>query len=588
MSNEKLFEDETKSKLELIKELKTLQSEMKLIEANLFKNGNKIELAENEKRYRTLFENAPVGIVMLDQNDRVLQINKTFETIFQYSLDEIHGHYINDFIIPDSKVEEAKTLSFNTLQKIGANKETIRKRKDGSFVPVQVLGVPIEINDTLIGIYGMYVDITERKQTEERLLKLNRIYEVTSNINTTIVHTSDQKSLFDEVCRIAVDDGKFIMAMIGLIDEESKNIINVAHNGFTGDYVKNMNINLKDKKYRDCPTNIAVETKEYCVCNNIETDVRMKLWSALALKNGYQSFCTIPLIVFEKVYGVIYLFSEQKYFFDEEEMRLLEEMAMDVSYCIENIYNEKKRKKAEEQILLAKDKAEEANRLKNSFLARMSHEFRTPLNVILGSCNIINETYYKSATVETRTIFDTIDEECLRLLTTMTEIFDISSIESGNFKIDLKPISLNMAVKLSCQNLKIMADKKKLNVVMEFPDPEIIVKGDEYCLHGVVFNLLHNAIKFSNKGTIKITVRYDNQNGFCSISDEGLGMSENYQKHLFEMFSQEDVGYSRPFEGTGLGLALTKKYIELMFGDLEIDSKKNVGTTVEFKIPLFK
>lgn len=588
MSKEKLFEDETKSKLELIKELKALQSKMQHIEADLSKSRDKTELAENEKRYRTLFENAPVGIVMLDQNDRILQINKTFETIFQYSIDEIRGHSLNDFIIPDSKVEEAKTLSMNTLQKKGADKETIRKRKDETLVPVQVLGVPIEINNTLIGIYGMYVDISERKRTEEKLLKLNRIYEVTSNINTTIVHTTEQQLLFNEVCRIAVDDGKFIMAMIGLVDEESKNIINVAHYGFTGDYVENMNINLNYKKYADCPTCISVETKEYCVCNDIETDVRMKLWSELAIKNGYQSFCTIPLFVFEKVYGLIYLYSGQKFFFDEEEMRLLEEMAMDVSYCIENIYNERKRKKAEEQILLAKEKAEEANRLKNSFLARMSHEFRTPLNVILGSCNIINETYYKSANEETKIIFDSIEEECLRLLTTMTEIFDISSIESGNFKIDIKPISLNVAVKLAYQNLKLIAEKKNLNIVMEFPDSEFMVKGDEYCLQGSVNSILHNAIKFSNKGTIKIKIRYDKHFGFCSISDEGLGMSDNYQKHLFEMFSQEDVGYSRPFEGTGLGLALTKKYIELMAGDLEIDSKKEVGTTVAFKIPLFK
>jgi signal transduction histidine kinase len=218
----------------------------------------------------------------------------------------------------------------------------------------------------------------------------------------------------------------------------------------------------------------------------------------------------------------------------------------------------------------------------------MSHEFRTPLNVILGSCNIINDIYYKNAPTETKLIFDTIEEECSRLLTTMTEIFDISSIESGNFRIDIKPISINTAVNLAHQNLKIMAEKKKLNIAVNIPDDELLVTGDEYCLRGTVINILHNAIKFSDKGTIEINIRSDKNFGYCSISDEGLGMSENYQKHLFEMFSQEDVGYSRPYEGTGLGLALSKKYIEFMGGDLEIDSKKEIGTTVTFKIPLFK
>lgn len=578
--------NEAKSKSELIKQLKTLQRKLKLLEAKSKKSNHTEGRIENQKKYRTLFDNAPVGIVMLDKNDRILQINKTFETIFQFTIKEIRGKYLNDIIVPKSMRDEANKLSSDTSQRLTVDKETWRKRKDGTLVPVQVLGVPIEINNDLIGIYGMYVDITERNRTQDKLKKLNRIYEVSSNINSIIVHSNDQESLFKEVCRVAVEDGNFRMAAIGLVDHELQKIKIVSHHGFTGDFLTCLNINLVDETNRNHPAAVAIETMEYCVSRDIENDPRMERWRDIALKNGCQSLCVFPLILFEKPYGLIYLCGDQKFFFDEHEIKLLDEMAMDVSFCIENIFNEEKRKKNESDLLQARTKAEEANRLKNSFLARMSHEVRTPINVILGNVNAINELYYKSADEETKLLFDSIEEECLRLLTTMTEIFDISSIESGNFKINIEMLSLNSLVKTVYNNLKTMADKKNLTVILDPTDTDIIIEGDEYCLRSIVINVLHNAIKFSNHGTIKISVTNKDDFGICSIADEGIGMSEDYQKHLFEVFSQEDVGYSRAFEGTGLGLALTKKYLEFMNGDIQISSKKDVGTTVTFKIPL--
>ncbi len=586
MKKQKTLAKKPLNKSDLIKQLRTTERKMSLLKARLKKATHNNGQIENQKKYRTLFENAPVGIVMLDKNDRILQINKTFETIFQFRTKEIRGKHLNDVLVPESMRAEANKLSSDTSQKLTVDKETWRKRKDGTLVPVQILGVPIEINHDLIGIYGMYADITERTRAQEKLKKLNRIYEVTSNINSIIVHTNDQESLFKEVCRVAVEDGKFRMAAIGLIEHESQCIKFVSHHGFTGDFLASLNINLADEINHNHPAAVAIETMEYCVSNNIENDLRMERWRNITLKNGFQSLCVFPLIVFEKPYGLIYLCSDQKFFFDEYEIKLLDEMTMDVSFCIEKIFNEGKREKNESDLLQARTKAEEANRLKNSFLARMSHEVRTPINVILGNVNAINELYYKSADEETKLLFDSVEEECLRLLTTMTEIFDISSIESGNFKISIEPLSLNSIVKTICQNLKTMAHKKNLNVTLDCADTDIIIKGDEYCLRSVAINILHNAIKFSNHGTIKISVTKKDGFGICSIADEGVGMTEEYQKQLFEIFSQEDVGYSRAFEGTGLGLALVKKYVEFMNGDIQISSKKDVGTIVTFKIPL--
>ena len=542
---------------------------------------------EKEKRYGTLFDNAPIGIVMLDEEDRILQINKMFETIFQFKIDEIKGKFLNDVIVPENLQEEANKLSSDTTQKMKVDKVSVRKRKDGALVPVQILGVPIEINDKLIGIYGMYDDITERTRSEEKLKKLNRIYEVTSNINSTIVHTTEQDALFQEVCRVAVEDGKFRMAAVGLIDDESQSVKFVSSFGFTGDFLRNMDIDLSGEESKNNPTTLAIETQEYCVSKDIESDPRMLLWKDAARKNGYQSLCVFPLIVFEKPYGLIYLYSGKKFFFDEWEMKMLDEMAMDVSFCIENIFNEEKRKKNETDLIQARKRAEEANRLKNGFLARMSHEVRTPINVILSNIKAISDLYNKSVDKESKFLFGSIKDECVRLLTTMTEIFDISCIESGDFKVVIVPLSLNSILKTACDNINEIAAQKNIVIDLVPNETEITINGDEYCLRGAISNILQNSIKFSNHGTIKISLNKQNEFGSCIISDEGIGISEDYQKHLFEVFSQEDVGYSRAFDGTGLGLALTKKYIEFMNGEIQITSKKDIGTTVRIKIPLY-
>lgn len=570
----------------LVKELKTFQRKLQPSKPVRLNNNGKRNYSDKEKRYQTLFENAPVGIVMLDKNDRILKINKMFETIFQFSIKEIRGKFLNDVIIPDAMLDEANKLSYDTSQKKIVDKETYRKRKDGSLVPVQILGVPIEVNKKLTGIYGMYVDITERKRAEDKLKKLNRIYEVASSINTTIVHLHDRQLLFNEVCRIAVEDGKFRMAAIGVIDQESQKVNIAAHAGLIGDYLQNLCINISDKKNQNNPAVIAIETTEYYICNDIETDIKIIPLHEKILGNGYRSFCVFPLIVFGKPYGLVYLFSEERFHFDEEEMKLLDEMAMDVSFCIETIFNEESRRKEHEELIRAKEKAEEDHRLKSSFLARMSHELRTPLNVILGNLNTIRDLYYENADNETKNIFGEIEDDSSRFINVMTEIFDTTTIKSGDFKTSIDMLSLNSIAEKVVEQLRQKAEKKNLQIKLASHESDILILGDEYCLRNALINVIHNAIKFSTRGEIRISLAQDENLGVCSVADEGIGMSEDYQKHLFELFSQEDVSYSRPFEGVGLGLALAKKYLAFMNGSIEIKSSENMGTIVTLKIPL--
>ncbi|MBM4174945.1 MAG: PAS domain S-box protein [Ignavibacteria bacterium] len=244
------------------------------------------------------------------------------------------------------------------------------------------------------------------------------------------------------------------------------------------------------------------------------------------------------------------------------------------------------RKKMLSELIEAKEKAEEAYRLKSGFISAMSHEIRTPLNIIIGYSGVIKDLYHDPNDQQAGTYFNSIERSGMRLIDTITDILDISRLESGNFEITLTPIAHNSIVISVSKQLEVMAAAKNIPIVHDLMKQEPLILADDYCLNGVLMNLINNSIKFSKAGQIQIKTYVEGDYAVCSIKDHGIGMSEEYQKHLFESFSQEEVGTSRSFEGSGLGLALTKRYLELMKGKIEVQSKKGIGTTMKFKIPI--
>lgn len=238
------------------------------------------------------------------------------------------------------------------------------------------------------------------------------------------------------------------------------------------------------------------------------------------------------------------------------------------------------------ELKTAKEDAEEANRLKSSFLYMMSHEIRTPLTTIMGITEYIKETTNEYLTAEDKRLFDMIELSSERLLKTMMNILDYSSLEVGEFKIEMRRINLNQIINLVYEKYHEAARKKDLRINVTDLNDSLTVLADEYCLVNVIESLLDNAVKYSEKGTISIQIKKIRDFVDIIIKDEGIGISEKYLKHLFHSFSQEDTRLSRRFEGLGLGLALSKKYIDKMNGCIKIESKHGEGTTVTLSLPL--
>src|SRR5690606_13763675 len=238
------------------------------------------------------------------------------------------------------------------------------------------------------------------------------------------------------------------------------------------------------------------------------------------------------------------------------------------------------RKIIEAELIHAKEKAEESERMKLLFLAQMSHEIRTPLNVILNYNAILKEEIQQGILDEFDDIFQGIENGGKRLMRTIDLILNMSDVQFGRYPVKMEQFNLEKLLTKLMKDFKSLAQEKNLVMILKNECEQPLVNADEYTLSQVFQNLIDNAIKYTEKGSITIRIK---ENDYSKISidviDSGIGVSEEFLPRIFDAFAQEETGYSRKFEGNGLGLSLTKKYIELNSGEITVKSKKGEGTT---------
>ncbi len=241
------------------------------------------------------------------------------------------------------------------------------------------------------------------------------------------------------------------------------------------------------------------------------------------------------------------------------------------------------RKKLELDLILAKEKAEEMDRLKTIFLSNMSHELNTPMSGIMGFSELLLQELENK---NQRDMALYIHKSSKRLNETLTSLLDISKIQSKNLEIKFSSIEIIGALKQCREIYNETAIAKGIIINFSTTKEKIFIKGDLAILHKILCDLLDNAVKYTKHGEINLSADIENNFAVINIVDTGIGISEEHLEMIFEPFRQVSEGLTRKYEGSGLGLSITKKYVDVLGGKISIKSKLEVGTTITIKFPL--
>ena len=491
----------------------------------------KIKEAEEAKKqsedlYRTVVESMAEGLLITDIDDKILFANKRMCGITGYQINEIVGKKGYEILLEpaDRKLilEKNKLRLLNTADTY----EIQMKKKDGSKWWARISGTPYKNSKgDIIGTLGVLNDITEFKLAQKLVRESeDRYRSVVEQVNEVIYQT-------DSV-------GKLI-------------------------FVNNYWTQLTEYKIN--------ETIGRTIIDFFDEEDRKKIYKEIiSIIFNKKEIATAEAKIKTKSGGLKWV--EINAHLTREDNNII-----GISGTITYIHE---RKLAEEELVKAKERAEESDRLKSVFLAQISHEVRTPLNVVLNYNSIVSDLVREKLPGELNSELKAIENGSKRLLRTIDLILNMSLIQTGNYNVHLEKIDLNDLLLRLINEFYSIAKDKHLELKFDSGSIESFILGDEYTLAQTFQNLIDNAIKYTERGRVEVKI-YNPGNGKINIDvkDSGIGISEEYIPNLFKPFSQEEEGYSRKFEGNGLGLALTKKYIELNNAEIKVNSKKGEGST---------
>ncbi|KKI00487.1 ATPase [Methanosarcina sp. 1.H.T.1A.1] len=501
----------------------SLRRWMELENALVLQEQAKEILREKEERYRALFEQSNDAIVILNEA-KVLDLNKIGRTALGIGDGELENVSLSSLVSKEYLPTARKALK-ETLENGAARFEIQFQKPDGNIIDAEVSSSFLSLENKEVQF--VVRDITSRKRSE----KMER--ESQERLKKLIDNALCGILLVDASTHEIVEVNQAAEEVIGL--PKDKLLGNVCHK-----FICPAEINK-------CPiTDLGqtVERSERVLLSNGRGEHLPVLKSV------------VPVIIGEK------------------------------EYLIESFIDLSERKKAEQELLQAKLAAESANRAKSEFLTNMSHELRTPLTSIIGFSDVMLSGMSGEFNEQNKKFLNNIANSGKHLLTLINNILDLSKIEAGKMELDLEMFSVHEVFNDTRAVTSALALKKDISMKFNV-EPELSIYADRIRFKQVIYNLMSNAIKFTPKGgSVDVSAAKTGDSVRVSVSDTGIGISEENQKLLFQPFRQVDSSINRQYDGTGLGLALVRKFVELHGGRVWIESETGKGSTFTFELPL--
>ena len=614
------------------------------------KNSQK-KVRESEERFRTIFDQAPIAIALIDLQGYPIISNLPLSKMLGYSSDELTKMKFTEFTYPEDIDKDLNQfIDLIAGKKSGYSMEKRFIHKNGDLIWANLFVTSLSDNNGIPKeIIGMVEDITERKRTETEIIMLAHSLK---SINECVSITDlDDKILFVNESFLKTYGytlneliGKNI-SMVRSQANEQKQVDEILSATISGEWQGELWNKRKDgTEFLIYLSTTIIKDKESKVLGliGVATDVteRMRADETL-LKLSSAIEQTVDSIVITDRDGTIeyvnHAFEDLTGYASEEAVgktpRILKSGTKDQNYykelwktilsgkvfreevvnkkkngdlydeeiTISPIFNQNKtithfigtgvditrRKLAEKELIEAKNKAEESDRLKSAFLDNMSHEVRTPLNSIIGFSELLADPFFEDQKTE---FIQSIITSGNNLLGVISDIMDISKMESGEIAIRRSQINVQKFISIVNEQFAIQVEGKKLELNINYPDKdeETVVFVDAERLKQIFNNLMSNAIKFTENGRIEIGYQAKGEIVEFYIKDTGIGIPAEFHDTIFERFRQVEAGNSRKYGGNGLGLAISKSLVELMGGKIWLGSESGKGSVFYFTLPVYK
>jgi PAS domain S-box-containing protein len=523
---------------------------------------------EQERRDKAflehLIDSIPEAIAIIDNDGKIVMINKEFTDLFGYTTTEAISRFIDDLILPDELKSESISPEIIAVEKHKLKRNTVRKDKSGNKIQVSLIATNVVINDKIVASLGIYRDISQERKNE-------LIQEILFNISTAALNQVDIKDIYPTIVHelskiwdtsnffIALYDSKNDSLSMSFFSDERDQFENIPARKTITKWAIGMKkpvlLKVNDLKDLENSGNISMIGSP------------CKVWMGIPLKADKE---IIGVMAFQDYHD------EDK--FSQDDVNVLEFIANQIAIAIQ-------RRTMIDNVIRASLKAEEAAQSKQQFMSTMSHEIRTPLNEVIGITNLLLQGNPREDQMD---FIKTLRFSANHLLTLVNDVLDYNKMESGKIVFEQARFNLNDFLNDILRTYSFRSKTKNLefNIIKKNELPSDVI-GDSIRLNQILSNLLSNALKFTQKGGIYIIVNeLEKKNNESKIEflvkDTGLGIPKEKHEMIFESFTQASADTTRHYGGTGLGLAICKKLVELQGGKIFVESEPDKGSTFRF------